>query len=170
MAKASQISFKTLVNSFCLAIRLRVIRRTHPQKGSRSTEKLLPESTSEHTVRIRYDRFRHTVEFVDIVHESSSYCGSRKRMRQGNKMGISRKLVDDHQDAIPIARFRKPFDEVKTNDLPGFVGNWQRLKETGIFVPVRFGPLTNDTFRNHFLDRCFHPLLGKQLVNSTQGY
>jgi hypothetical protein len=144
-----------------------VVRGTETEFGSGETEKLPPEGTREHVISIRDNRFRHTVQFEDIIEEKAGNTGSRIRMGDGNKMGIAGKFIHNYQNSVETSRLGETFYEIHRNHFPGVIGYWQRLKESGVSHAFRLRLLAHKAGLHLFTDRLFHERPGKQLFDTA---
>jgi hypothetical protein len=82
-------------------------------------EQLLPEFTSKYSISVRYNNGRKPMQLVDMIQKYFSYTSSSERVFKGYEMTIFGKGIYHHQDAVKVARLRKPFDKVQRYNLPG---------------------------------------------------
>lgn len=67
------------------------------------------------------------MQFVHVVDERMSNCQCCEGMAKRNEVGISRELVNNHQDAIIAIRAGKTFHEIHGYHLPCSLRNLERL-------------------------------------------
>jgi hypothetical protein len=81
-------------------------------------------------------------------------------------MGIPREFVHHHEDTIEAPRFRKAFNEIHGNNLPGSLRNWQRLKKARVADTLGFSTLTSVAFLYSMTDELFHQRPGEKSLDS----
>ena len=66
MHEATQKRLNTLIDSFGLTIRLRVVSGAHPQLNSYQLKQLTPEMTCKDFVMIQDNGLRHTLQLIHL--------------------------------------------------------------------------------------------------------
>jgi hypothetical protein len=102
-----------LVEALGLAIRLRMIARTHLERDVSKTEELLPEFACKHTVPVGDNGRWETMQAVYSVEENLGHTSSSKRVEKGQEMAILGERINDHQEAVRVTRPWKSFNEIQ---------------------------------------------------------
>ena len=80
MNKAPQVSFEALVDTFGMAVRLRMVGGTHSQSDLGKTKELAPKLAGKDGITIGDDMSRQDMNFEDVVEEGLCYSLGYIRM------------------------------------------------------------------------------------------
>jgi len=100
MRVTAKEGLKTLVDSFGLAIGLRVISSRHAQVHFGQLEEFLLKLAREDAVSVRHNGLGQAVKLEDIGEEKLGHRTCSERMLQSKEVGILRKGVNHDEDAI----------------------------------------------------------------------
>lgn len=130
MSETMQKSLRTLVNTLCLTISLRMVRYTHPEFSAGILEELTPEVACEDWTAVRYNSLRESMQFVHLCHvEVGNFC-NRVGVGKWKKMSKYGSLIHQDKQTIESARWRQSMDEVHGDDFPRLLGNRQGCEQT----------------------------------------
>ena len=96
MSKAAKECLDTLINSLCLAIRLQMICRTHPEFNTSYLEKLPPKVASEDLIAIGHQSRGHTMESVHSSEENLGNASGSEWMVKPHEVCILREEINYH--------------------------------------------------------------------------
>lgn len=118
--KVTEITLHLLVDTFNLAIRLRVSCRTHTQLCALDTlEQFFPEGAGENAIRVRNNGQGHPMQFIHIVQKCFSNRNGREWMVKRDEMIKLGELVNHHKNAVIMTRSWEPLNEVHCHHIPG---------------------------------------------------
>jgi hypothetical protein len=126
---APQVLLHTLVNSFCLAIRLRVIDCGEMQRDFQGRKNLLPKFAEEDNVPVCGDDCWWAMKFDNIVDEQISHSLDSVWMREWKEVAYLLSLSTTTRITFFSFRSRPPFNKVHTNFRPFSLGNVERFPE-----------------------------------------
>lgn len=106
MDETAKKCFEALVDTLSLAVRLRMIRRTHVEGHTSKLKELMPKRTRENLVTITDDGSRQPMETVDFREEKLGDSYRSKWMTEAQKVIALTEFINYNQDTVHLARAR----------------------------------------------------------------
>jgi hypothetical protein len=100
MNQLPEVRLQALIQTFCLAVSLQMIRRAHVHSSISQLEQILPEIADENFISVRYDYLGHAVVAVNMIDEQLRHGGGSKRVFQWYEMSKFCQFIHDHQNCV----------------------------------------------------------------------